>query len=150
VLAHVPGLKVVVPSTAYNAKGLTISAIRDDGPVVILEHKFLGMASKGPVPEDADGKPTQSLHLPYPVNTHPQGNEGEGVGRSKTPLVRFWPTFCSECCDEQRGGVTTELDDCDMILALPDFAAKRLLPEHRSDYTHSDKRGYIAKRTQTQ
>lgn len=53
VLAHVPGLKVVVPSTAYNAKGLTISAIRDDGPVVVLEHKFLGAAAKGPVPEEA-------------------------------------------------------------------------------------------------
>jgi pyruvate dehydrogenase E1 component beta subunit len=52
VLAHVPGLKVVVPSTAYNAKGLTISAIRDDGPVVVLEHKFLGAAAKGPVPEE--------------------------------------------------------------------------------------------------
>jgi len=53
VLAHIPGLKVIVPSTAYNAKGLTISAIRDDGPVVILEHKFLGVAAKGPVPEEA-------------------------------------------------------------------------------------------------
>jgi acetoin:2,6-dichlorophenolindophenol oxidoreductase subunit beta len=53
VLAHIPGLKVVVPSTAYNAKGLTISAIRDNGPVVVLEHKFLGGAAKGSVPEDA-------------------------------------------------------------------------------------------------
>ena len=53
ILAHVPGLKVVVPSTAYNAKGLTISAIRDNGPVVVLEHKFLGAAAKGPVPEEA-------------------------------------------------------------------------------------------------
>jgi pyruvate dehydrogenase E1 component beta subunit len=53
VLAHIPGLKVVVPSTAYNAKGLTISAIRDNGPVVILEHKFLGLSAKGPVPEEA-------------------------------------------------------------------------------------------------
>lgn len=52
VLAHVPGLKVVVPSTAYNAKGLTISAIRDNGPVVIMEHKFLGTAARGPVPEE--------------------------------------------------------------------------------------------------
>lgn len=52
VLAHVPGLKVVVPSTAYNAKGLTIAAIRDNGPVVMLEHKFLGAAAKGPVPEE--------------------------------------------------------------------------------------------------
>ena len=53
VLAHIPGLKVVVPSTAYNAKGLTISAIRDNGPVIILEHKFLGQRAKGPVPEES-------------------------------------------------------------------------------------------------
>ena len=52
VLAHVPGLKVVVPSTAYNAKGLLIAAIRDDGPVVVMEHKFLGFAAKGHVPEE--------------------------------------------------------------------------------------------------
>jgi pyruvate/2-oxoglutarate/acetoin dehydrogenase E1 component len=51
VLAHVPGLKVIVPSTAYNAKGLTLAAIRDNGPVVVMEHKFLGSAAKGPVPE---------------------------------------------------------------------------------------------------
>jgi pyruvate/2-oxoglutarate/acetoin dehydrogenase E1 component len=51
VLAHVPGLKVVVPTTAYNAKGLTLAAIRDNGPVVVMEHKFLGGAAKGPVPE---------------------------------------------------------------------------------------------------
>jgi pyruvate dehydrogenase E1 component beta subunit len=53
VLAHVPGLKVVVPTTAYNAKGLTIAAIRDNGPVVVMEHKFLGTAAKGHVPEEA-------------------------------------------------------------------------------------------------
>jgi len=52
-LAHIPGLKVVVPSNAYNAKGLTMAAIRDNGPVVIMEHKFLGIQAKGPVPEDA-------------------------------------------------------------------------------------------------
>ncbi|HEX3557197.1 MAG TPA: alpha-ketoacid dehydrogenase subunit beta [Thermoanaerobaculia bacterium] len=51
VLAHVPGLKVIVPTTAYNAKGLTIAAIRDNGPVIVMEHKFLGSAAKGPVPE---------------------------------------------------------------------------------------------------
>jgi pyruvate/2-oxoglutarate/acetoin dehydrogenase E1 component len=51
-LAHLPGLKVVVPSTAYNAKGLTIAAIRDNGPVLVMEHKFLGLSAKGPVPEE--------------------------------------------------------------------------------------------------
>lgn len=53
VLAHISGLKVVVPTTPYNAKGLMISAIRDNGPVVILENKFLGLGSRGPVPEEA-------------------------------------------------------------------------------------------------
>jgi pyruvate dehydrogenase E1 component beta subunit len=52
VLAHISGLKVVVPSTAHNAKGLLVSAIRDDGPVVVMEHKFLGFAAKGVVPEE--------------------------------------------------------------------------------------------------
>jgi acetoin:2,6-dichlorophenolindophenol oxidoreductase subunit beta len=51
ILAHIPGLKVIVPSTAYNAKGLTIAAIRDNGPVIVLEHKFLGVQAKGLVPE---------------------------------------------------------------------------------------------------
>lgn len=56
-LAHVPGLKVVVPSTAYNAKGLTISAIRDNGPVIVMEHKFLGLSAKGQVPKNAYATP---------------------------------------------------------------------------------------------
>lgn len=48
---HVPGLKVVMPSTPYDAKGLLLSAIRDDSPVIFVEHKLL-YKMKGPVPED--------------------------------------------------------------------------------------------------
>jgi pyruvate dehydrogenase E1 component beta subunit len=49
-VAHIPGLKVALPSTPYDAKGLLKSAIRDDGPVVLFEDKMM-FATKGPVPE---------------------------------------------------------------------------------------------------
>jgi pyruvate dehydrogenase E1 component beta subunit len=49
--AHVPGLKVVLPSTPADAKGLLKAAIRDDDPVIFLEHKFLYKRLKGSVPE---------------------------------------------------------------------------------------------------
>ena len=48
--AHVPGLKVVMPATPYDAKGLLISAIEDDNPVVFIEHRWL-YNIHGPVPE---------------------------------------------------------------------------------------------------
>jgi pyruvate/2-oxoglutarate/acetoin dehydrogenase E1 component len=51
-VVHIPGLKVVVPSTPYNAKGLLLAAIRDPDPVVFFEHKFLN-STRGPVPEEA-------------------------------------------------------------------------------------------------
>ena len=48
---HRPGLKVVAPSTAYDAKGLLKAAIRDDNPVIYFEHKYLYRRAKGAVPE---------------------------------------------------------------------------------------------------
>src|SRR6516225_9237751 len=47
---HVPGLKVVAPTTPYDAKGCLIAAIRDDNPVMYVEHRILHFL-KGPVPE---------------------------------------------------------------------------------------------------
>ena len=50
-LAHVPGLKVVLPSSPYDAKGLMVAAVRDDNPTVVILNKRM-FGTKGPVPEE--------------------------------------------------------------------------------------------------
>lgn len=52
IIAHVPGLKVVIPSTPFDAKGLLIAAIRDPDPVIFMEPKRLYRAFKQEVPEE--------------------------------------------------------------------------------------------------
>ena len=49
--AHIPGLKVVMPATAHDAKGLLAASIQDNNPVIFLEHRWLHKVS-GPVPEN--------------------------------------------------------------------------------------------------
>lgn len=51
-LMHVPGLVVLAPSNPYDAKGLMLAALRDDNPVVFLEHKLAYLAPAAPVPQD--------------------------------------------------------------------------------------------------
>lgn len=54
--AHIPGLKVVMPATAADAKGLLISAIEDENPVIFIEHRWLHNV-KGPVPAGVTREP---------------------------------------------------------------------------------------------
>jgi acetoin:2,6-dichlorophenolindophenol oxidoreductase subunit beta len=56
---NVPGIKVIAPSSPYDAKGLLTTAIRDNNPVLFMEHKLLYRA-KGPVPEESYAIPLQS------------------------------------------------------------------------------------------
>ena len=66
-LCHIPGLKVVMPSTAADAKGLLTSAIRDDNPVFVILHKRLSGTS-GPVPEGDHTVPIGSAAVVRPGN----------------------------------------------------------------------------------
>ena len=60
--AHVPGIKVVVPATPYDAKGLLMTAFDDENPVIFIEHTAL-YASKGEVPENAYHTPFGKAEL---------------------------------------------------------------------------------------
>lgn len=60
--AHIPGLKVVMPSTPYDAKGLLKSSIRDDNPVLFVEHKYL-YTTKGEIPEEEYVIPLGQAHI---------------------------------------------------------------------------------------
>jgi pyruvate dehydrogenase E1 component beta subunit len=76
---HSPGLKLVLPTTAYDTKGLLKTAIRDDNPVVFLNHRLLNR-TKGPVPEEEylvpfgeaiirrEGKDVSIVAVSYMVN----------------------------------------------------------------------------------
>jgi 2-oxoisovalerate dehydrogenase E1 component beta subunit len=66
---HTPGLKVICPATAYDAKGLIKSAIRDNNPVVFFEHKFLYRRIKNEVPEEDYTVPIGKANIVRPGNS---------------------------------------------------------------------------------
>lgn len=59
---HIPGIKVIAPTTPYDVKGLLIAAIRDDNPVLFIEHKLL-YKTKGHVPEEPYTLPIGSAEV---------------------------------------------------------------------------------------
>ena len=84
---HVPGLKVVAPSTPYDAKGCLLAAIRDDNPVLYVEHRMLHFQN-GPVPESR-----------YTVAAGQGPDHSGGRGRH---AGRHLATCRSECLRAQR------------------------------------------------
>ena len=97
---HTPGLKVVAPSTPYDAKGLLKSAVRDDNPVVFLEHKKTYRLVRGEVPDEEYTLPIGVADVKRP-------------GRDLT-IVSYGLTvhYCLEAAEQAAAdGIDTEVVD---------------------------------------
>jgi pyruvate dehydrogenase E1 component beta subunit len=103
---HVPGLKVVAPSTPADAKGLLLAAIADEDPVIFLENKKIG-SSRGPVPEGHDEVPLGSAAV---------RREGSDVTvLAYSIMARHAEQACAELAED---GVDAELIDLRSLVPL--------------------------------
>ena len=99
IFSHIPGLKGVVPSDPYTAKGLLTAAIRDDDPIVYFEHKGL-YGNRGSVPEESYVLPLGKARTVRP------GSDITLVGISR--MTRVW----TEAADElAKQGINAEVID---------------------------------------
>ena len=106
-LAHIPGLKVVAPSTPYDAKGLLKSSIRDPDPVMFLEHKRTYRLIKGEVPDD---------DYTLPIGQADIKREGTDITVLTYGLMLH---FSLEAAEELAGeGVSVEVIDLRSLLPL--------------------------------
>jgi 2-oxoisovalerate dehydrogenase E1 component len=102
----VPGLRVVVPASPYDAKGLFLHALRSDDPVVFLEHREL-MNMKGPVPAEA-----------YEIEFGLASVAREGSDVTVVALARMVPLTLSICDQLVQDGISVELIDPRTVLPL--------------------------------
>ena len=106
-LAHIPGLKVVAPSTPYDAKGLLKSSIRDPDPVMFLEHKRTYRLIKGEVPDE---------DYTLPIGQADIKREGSDITILTYGLMLH---FSLEAAEELAGeGVSVEVIDLRSLLPL--------------------------------
>jgi len=103
---HIPGIKVVMPATPNDAKGLLKTSIRDDNPILFIEHKML-YNRKGEVPE--------SEYL-VPVGEAEVKREGSGVTLITYSQMLF---YCLEAAEElEKQGISVEIIDLRTLLPL--------------------------------
>jgi pyruvate/2-oxoglutarate/acetoin dehydrogenase E1 component len=115
---HIPGLKVVAPATAYDAKGLLKSAIRDDNPVIVFEHKLL-YGSKGPRTErgavSAAGEVPEEEYL-VPIGQGIIRREGKDVTIVAKLLMVYRALAAAETLAER--GIDAEVIDPRTLVPL--------------------------------
>lgn len=115
---HIPGLKVVAPATAYDAKGLLKSAVRDDNPVLVFEHKLL-YGSKGPRSERGAlspiGEVPEEEYL-VPIGKGIIRREGKDVTIVAKLLMMYRAFAAAEILAEQ--GIEAEVIDPRTLVPL--------------------------------
>src|SRR5437773_1983881 len=105
-VAHVPGLKVALPATPYDAKGLYKTAIRDDNPTILFEDKMM-FTAKGPVPEE-------EYLIPFGVADVKR--EGEDVTLIATSSMVYVALDAAKALEEE--GVSAEVVDPRTLVPL--------------------------------
>jgi pyruvate/2-oxoglutarate/acetoin dehydrogenase E1 component len=110
---HTPGLKIVCPATARDAKGLIKAAIRDDDPVLYFEHKFLYRRIKEELPEDGD--------LLTPIGRARVAREGADLSII-TYSAMVWKALEAAEQLEQQDGLRVEVLDLRTLLPMDDEA----------------------------
>jgi len=108
---HVPGLKVITPATAYDAKGLIKSAIRDNDPVIFLEHKALYRRIKEDLPEEEYTVPIGKARL------HREGRDLSII--TYGAMVHVANDAAGELAKE---GISVEIVDLRTLLPLDEAA----------------------------
>ena len=114
---HIPGLKVLAPSTAYDAKGLLKSAVRDENPVLIFEHKLLygskgGRSEKGAL--TAEGEVPDEEYL-VPIGKGIVRREGKDV----TIVGKLLTVYRALSAAEQLAGEGIEAEVIDPRTLVP-------------------------------
>jgi pyruvate/2-oxoglutarate/acetoin dehydrogenase E1 component len=141
---HTPGLKVVMPSTPYDAKGLIISAIRDNNPVLFVEHKLLyGAASPGGGKALSDNTISNvGMDVPEEPYTIPLGladvkREGTDVTVIATLLMVHRALYVAEQLAEE--GISVEVIDPRSLVPLDmDTITESLAKTHHAVIVSED------------
>jgi 2-oxoisovalerate dehydrogenase E1 component beta subunit len=109
---HTPGLKVVAPATAYDAKGLIKAAIRDEDPVLYLEHKYLYRRIKENLPEG---------DYVVPIGRAATRRQGDGL-TILTYAAMLYPVLEAAATLAREDGIEAEVLDLRSLLPLDDEA----------------------------
>ncbi len=129
---HTPGLKIVCPATATDAKGLIKAAIRDDDPVLYFEHKYLYRRVKEQVPENGD--------LVTPIGSARLAREGTDLSII-TYSAMVWKALEAADILEKEDGLRVEVLDLRTLLPLDDAAiAETVRKTNKVMIVHEDTR----------